>query len=136
MSSRYLHPLACRLPRAKRDAVVATAIARGVSVSGLIKEALRHYLGGVDPGVHARYNHPAPNTGPNATVTPQHSPRSRGLAEAFAAGQPASPTGRNPNASGRWVDMDIGLPGASLNQRLKPRPRPEPPSGKKFVDTF
>lgn len=57
MSSRHLHPLACRLPRAERASAVAFARARGLSVSGLIKAALRAYLAAqsaVDGGVHKR----------------------------------------------------------------------------------
>src|SRR6516225_723445 len=55
MSSRHLHPLSCRLPRGERAAVVTFAASRGMSVSALLKAALRNYLGSpisVDPGVY------------------------------------------------------------------------------------
>ena len=42
--SRPLHPLACRVGRAERASVVAFARAQGMSVSGLMKTALRQYL--------------------------------------------------------------------------------------------
>lgn len=41
---RPLHPLACRIGRAERAAVVAFARERGISVSGLIKNAVRAYI--------------------------------------------------------------------------------------------
>ena len=44
MSARPLHPLACRIGRAERASVVAFARAQGLSVSGLMKTALRQYL--------------------------------------------------------------------------------------------
>ena len=44
MSSRHLHPLSVRLPRAERNAVVAFACSRGVSISSVLKTALRRYL--------------------------------------------------------------------------------------------
>jgi len=42
--SRSLQPLAWRIGRAERAVVVAFARARHVSVSGLLKTALRQYL--------------------------------------------------------------------------------------------
>jgi hypothetical protein len=42
--SRPLHPLACRIGRAERAQIVAFARAQGVSVSMLLKTALRNYL--------------------------------------------------------------------------------------------
>jgi hypothetical protein len=41
---RPLHPLACRIGRVERAAVVAFARERGISVSGLIKNAVRTYI--------------------------------------------------------------------------------------------
>ena len=52
MSSRYLHPIACRLPRAERNAIAEFARRRDLSVSALVKEALRRMLFGVHPGVN------------------------------------------------------------------------------------
>jgi len=40
----HLHPLACRVGRAERASVVAFAHRQGMSVSGLLKTALRQYL--------------------------------------------------------------------------------------------
>ena len=48
----HLPPLACRVPRAFRTRVVCAAAQRRMSISGLIKEALVAYLGGVDTGVN------------------------------------------------------------------------------------
>jgi len=42
--SRTLHPLACRIGRAERAQIVQFAHAQGLSVSGLLKTALRRYL--------------------------------------------------------------------------------------------
>lgn len=42
--ARPLHPLACRVGRSERAAVVAFARERGISVSGLIKNAVRQYI--------------------------------------------------------------------------------------------
>ena len=42
--SRSLHPLACRIGRAERASIVAFAHSQGLSVSGLLKVALRQYL--------------------------------------------------------------------------------------------
>jgi hypothetical protein len=42
--SRPLHPLACRIGRAERASIVAFAHAHGVSVSGLMKTAVRQYI--------------------------------------------------------------------------------------------
>jgi hypothetical protein len=64
MSSRHLHPVSCRLPRSERAAVVTLAASRGMSVSALLKAALRYYLGSpisVDPGV---YQPPSPEPPP------------------------------------------------------------------------
>jgi len=55
VSSRHLHPVSCRLPRGERAAVVTLAASLGMSVSALLKAALRHYLGfpiSVDAGVY------------------------------------------------------------------------------------
>ncbi len=52
MSSRYLHPIACRLPRAERNAIAEIARRQDLSVSALAKEALRRMLFGVHPGVN------------------------------------------------------------------------------------
>ena len=52
MSSRYSNPLAVRLPRSERAAVKEYAALQGMSVSALLKEALRWLLDGVHPGVH------------------------------------------------------------------------------------
>ena len=52
MSSRYLHPIACRLPRAERNAIAEFARRQELSVSALAKEALRRMLFGVHPGVN------------------------------------------------------------------------------------
>jgi hypothetical protein len=64
VSSRYLHPLACRAPRAFCMAVVAAARRREMSVSAFIKEALRRHLDSVDVGV----NMPADSRAPNSSV--------------------------------------------------------------------
>ena len=56
MSSRYLHPIACRLPRAERNAIAEFARRQDLSVSALAKEALRRMLFGVHPGVNAPGN--------------------------------------------------------------------------------
>jgi hypothetical protein len=55
MSSRYLHPVSCRLPRNERAAIVTAAASSGMTVSALLRAALRNYLGSpisVDPGVY------------------------------------------------------------------------------------
>lgn len=135
MSSRYLHPLACRLPRAEREAVVAIAVARGVSVSGLIKLALRQYLAGVHPGVNAGSNLPAASVGPKPPATRQQPSQPRSLSEAFEASRRAVPTSVNANGNGCWVDTDNRAVGTALNRRLKPRPQRPPQSGKYFIDT-
>ena len=57
--SRPLHPLACRIGRAERAAVVAFAHRQCMSVSGLLKTALRAYLASqpdVQPTVNAGVN--------------------------------------------------------------------------------
>ena len=56
MSSRYLHPIACRLPRAERNAIAEFARRQDLSVSALTKEALRRMLFGVHPGVNPPEN--------------------------------------------------------------------------------
>lgn len=56
MSSRYLHPLACRLPRKERNAIDEIARTNKMSVSALTKEALRRMLFGVHPGVNMPSN--------------------------------------------------------------------------------
>jgi hypothetical protein len=59
VSSRHLHPLSARLPRGERAAVVTLAASRGMSVSALLKAALRNYLGSpisVDPGVYQSHS--------------------------------------------------------------------------------
>jgi hypothetical protein len=64
VSSRYLHPVSCRLPRSERAAVVTLAASRGMTVSALLKAALRNYLSSpisVDPGV---YQTPSPEPPP------------------------------------------------------------------------
>lgn len=56
MSSRHVHPLACRLSRAERAAVVARAHRLGLTVSGYIKALLRADAAahpGVNPGVNS-----------------------------------------------------------------------------------
>ena len=55
MSSRHSHPISCRFPRNERAAVVAFARVQGFSLSGLLKTAVRIYMGSetaVHPGVH------------------------------------------------------------------------------------
>jgi hypothetical protein len=55
MSSRHSHPISCRLPRKERADVVAFARNRGLSLSGLLKVAVRRYISSetaVYPGVH------------------------------------------------------------------------------------
>ena len=56
MSSRNLHPIACRLPRAERNAIADFARRRDMSVSALAKEALRRMLFGVHPSVNPPVN--------------------------------------------------------------------------------
>lgn len=56
MSSRHVHPLACRRSRTKRAAVVAYARANGFSISGLLNAALDEFMAahpGVNPGVNS-----------------------------------------------------------------------------------
>ena len=48
-------PLSCRLPLQDRFAIIRLAKARGMSISGLIKEALRPYLDGVDVKVDEQF---------------------------------------------------------------------------------
>lgn len=136
MSSRFLHPLACRLPRAEREAVVLMAITRGVSVSALLKQALRHYLNGVHPGVNAASLNSVPSVGQNPSETRLQSPQPRGLAEAFAASLTAAPNNGKSNGSARWVETNIGMGGSYLNRRLRPRPRRLPPSGNCWTETL
>jgi hypothetical protein len=134
MSSRHLHPLACRLPREERNAIVTIAVARGISVSGLLKAALRHYLSAVHSGVNAGPILPAATDVPHLSATGPQSSQSRGLAQAFAAGLPVAPTGRKSNERKGWVETNIGMGSTFLNRRLKPRPQRQSPN--KFVDTF
>ena len=56
MSSRYLHPIACRLPRKEKNAIDEIARTNKMSVSALTKEALRRMLFGVHPGVNNPLN--------------------------------------------------------------------------------
>jgi hypothetical protein len=70
MSSRHLHPIACRLPRAQRDAIVQLAFDRGMSISGIIKEALSPYLTGVHPGVSTQADSPSLSDGCRPAPTP------------------------------------------------------------------
>lgn len=56
MSSRYLHPIACRLPRKEKNAIDEIARTNKMSVSALTKEALRRMLFGVHPGVNLPAN--------------------------------------------------------------------------------
>jgi hypothetical protein len=81
MSSRHLHPLSARLPRAERAAVVAFACSRGVSISSVLKTALRAYLKGVDAGVDAHSQDrvaTAPDGSPQHGQTPIAKPTSWG----------------------------------------------------------
>ena len=136
MSSRNLHPLACRLSRGSK-CDWGMAIARGVSVSGLIKQALRQYLSGVHPRRVRRVFFPALGAGSNPSVTRLQSPQHKGLPEAFAASPTAASNNGEPNGSRGWIDTDVGLVGTFFNRRLKPKPPPDsPPSGNKFVDTY
>ena len=135
MSSRYLHPLACRLPRAEREAVVAIAILHGVSISRLIKEALRHYLGGVNPGVNPGSTLSVPSVGPKSAASGRQSPQPKSLAEAYAASLTVAPPDGKSIGSARWVETDIGLPSTFLNRRLKPRPQRQPPRDNCFIET-
>jgi hypothetical protein len=55
MYTRNPHPLSCRLSRNERSEVVAFARARGLSTSGLLKAAVRSYMGSqtaVHPSVY------------------------------------------------------------------------------------
>jgi hypothetical protein len=59
MYSRHAHPLSCRLPRDERAAVVAFARTRNLSTSGLLKAAVRSYMGSqtaVHPGVYQTHS--------------------------------------------------------------------------------
>jgi hypothetical protein len=76
MSSRYLHPVSSRLPRGERSAVVAFAVSHRMSVSALIKNALRYYIASqndVDPGVHQAHS-PQLNSAPTLGILPNRQP--------------------------------------------------------------
>jgi len=70
MSSRYLHPIACRLPRAERDAIAEIARRQDLSNSALVKEALRRMLFGVHPGVNPPGNFSMNEDASKAVMTP------------------------------------------------------------------
>lgn len=55
MSSRHHMPLSCRLPVSHRATVVRIAAQRGMTVSSLIKEALKPYIDGVHLGVNEQF---------------------------------------------------------------------------------
>jgi hypothetical protein len=68
--SRPLHPLACCIGRAERASVVAFAHARGLSVSGLMKTAVRQYIAS-QPAVVAQpvVHQPPVNVGVNRPLS-------------------------------------------------------------------
>ena len=73
MSSRTLHPLACRVSRRERAAIVAAAARRRVAVSRFIKNLLEPYFdetGNVD-SVHASVNNLLSDAAPSrSTLAP------------------------------------------------------------------
>jgi hypothetical protein len=71
MSSRSLHPLSVRLPRAERDLVIGYARSRRVSISSVLKTALRRYLPGVHAGVDTRSQDAAAIASRSAAQSPQ-----------------------------------------------------------------
>ena len=96
MSSRYLHPIACRLPRAERNAIAEFARRQDLSVSALAKEALRRMLFGVHPGVNPPGN--------------------------FSLNEDASKADKTPVALG-WNDLEKGLfPKRPMTNRLPLKP--------------
>ena len=74
MSSRYHLVLSFRLTVAHRAKVVRIAARRGLSISSLIKEALRPYIDGVDDGVDAQ--------SVISPIAPRVAPANRALPEA------------------------------------------------------
>jgi hypothetical protein len=76
MYSRHAHPLSCRLPRDERAAVVAFARARNLSTSGLLKVAVRSYMGSqtaVHPSVYQGHS-PEPPPVYLADIFPKRQP--------------------------------------------------------------
>jgi hypothetical protein len=139
MSSRHLHPLACRVPRADRNAIVAIADARGMSISALIKEALFSYLKGVHSGVNLPPIIPVANAGPGPSATGQQStilPRPKTLADLFVASPPAAPNLGKPNGCNAFVETDIGIGALTRNRRSKPQPQGPSPRGKSWTETW
>jgi len=75
--SRTLHPLACRVGRAERAQVVAFARAQGLSVSMLLKTALRAHIA-AQPAVDAGVNAPSDSLVMPGPVAPYRLPRQPG----------------------------------------------------------
>ena len=104
MSSRHLHPVAARVSRRFRAAIVGAARSQGISVSALIKEAVRKHLGEVDPGVNAPSSLVAP-TGPvlQPLPTPLASTAPRKLRH-LTASDAAPPSSIGAKAGGYFVE--------------------------------
>jgi hypothetical protein len=83
MSSRNLHPLACRLPRAERMQAVAFARSNGLSNTALLKIALREFLK-AQPAVNAGVNKLSDSPVTPALLTPHRLPRQPGSVRASA----------------------------------------------------
>lgn len=98
MSSRHLHPVAARVSRSFRAAIVSTARRQGISVSALIKEALHKHLGDVDAGVNAPPRSAAstaPVLRPDPTPLASDTPRKLGRVATIGAAS-SSPAGVKP----------------------------------------
>lgn len=88
--SRPLHPLALRVGRAERAQIVAFARAQGMSISGVLKVAVRLYVASQpvpapQPPVYGDVNkHPSDPPMLPALLTPHRLPRQPGIVGASA----------------------------------------------------
>ena len=133
MSSRWLSPLSVRLPRAERGFVVSYARAHDLSISGLIKKALRQYLRGVDAGVDMAPRNGVPDTARDVNSmgrwpSPPSAPR--GLADASAASRPGYFTDTHGPVTQTWNKRRAESKHESLERRFGPRQ----PSGDYFTE--